>query len=631
MSKWRWTLPVVVLFLHQEVEGQFVTSPQSVPMDTVSFGFERVLNTFIWNGGLGVTVADSNNTLNLHQVLRSKLIRSDPVSTQGEYDGYLGYRRSLSDDLGLLVKTTSLVVSDNQSVDLGRLAQHQGFIGLGYQPSPWKIQVLGGYEVDAQEGEVDQGPAFDASVANSALHLQEIEATFQSDWTKSFLGRRTPEQRDASLSLERDFGNGDSDSLVVDYSNQRREFYTAADAGTQALYSINHNIFRRDAVSYDIANVLSYHMNESTALIVRGTVQNRTINRSFLYKNFLDPSSITLDTKIQELLFGGTASLSSQVFSWLRGEVGMSFEERDERFGVIALDDIPVSVVQSQEESAKSLEYTSRRTSLWGMIVSDLSTQDKLTLDASASILRYDTPDTLNTDDRDELLLTTTLRETHYFNRYLSAGFEANVTLGHLVYLDRLESANNNWNRVISFSPRVSLNPVSWLKSDNVGEVVANYTVYDFEQQIASVKSFSFRQASWSDSTTVALNRRIDFVFSGSLRGYERGILKWKEFKEKPLDYFIERSFWPEVSYRTTLDVSLNVGYRYFSRDQYAFDGTAKNLTHTIVTKGPTVDVEWRSVNGTHIALSGWREESTVDSSSSTFVSNLALSVSLLF
>ena len=630
---WWWPLFVAVVLLPQrEVEGQPLrTTPKQMTSDTVTLGFERVLNTFMWNGGLGVGVADSDNSLNLHQTLRSKLIRSNPVASQGEYDGYIGYRRKITNDWDIVATTSSLVVSDNQSIDLGRLAQHKGLLGLGYGSGSWNFGVLGGYEVDAQESEHDQGPAFDASLGTSSLHVQELEATFQTDWTKSFLGRRTPEQQNAALSLKRDFGGGDSDSLVLHYSGQRREFYTTADPGVQSLYSINHNIFRRDAASYDVSNQLTYHMGQSTAIAVRGTVQNRTIDRAFIYKNFLQPSSITLDTRIQELLFGGAVSLSTKVSDWMRGDMGMSFQEKDERFAVIGLQEVPSSIIQSQEQSAKRLEYTSQRTSVWGMIVSDLSALDQLTLDGSASILRYDTPDSLNTDDRDELLLAMTLRENHYFNQYLSVGIEANVTLNHLVYIDRLQSANNNWNRVFSFSPRISLRPVQWLRSDNVGEVSANYTVYDFEEQVASVKSFSFRQASWSDSTTVVLNHRVDFGFSGTVRVYERGILKWKEFKEKPLDYFVEKSLWPQLYYRTTLDVSFNVGYRYFSRDQYSYDGTVRNLTHTIVTAGPTVGVEWHVVNGTNVSMTGWREGSKFDSGTSTFASNLSVSVRLMF
>ena len=628
----RWTLVAAFLFLQYRAQGQSVLlagTPRGP--DTVALGFERVLNTFTWNGNLGLAVGDSNTSLIVGQILHSRLIRSDPVAIQGEYDGYVGFRSGITGGWDFLAKTSSLVVSDNQSIDLSKLAQHRGLIGLGYNFSPWNFAALGGYEIDNQESEQDQGPALDASIVGSGLQFQQIKAGIRTDWTKSFLGKRSPEQQDALVSMQSDFGGGDSDSLAVHYSRQRREFYTAADQGVETLYAVNHNIFRRDAVSYDVSNRLAYHMNQSTSIVIRGTLQNRVIDRGFVYKDFLEPSSITLDTRIQELLFGGSASLSAQMFDWLTGDLGMSFEERDERFAVANEEGVPLSVVQSQEESAKTLEYTSQRTSLWGIIVSDFSASDRLKLNGSASILRYDTPDSLNTDDRDELLLAVSLRESHRFNQYLSVALEANVTLNHLVYLDRLQSANNNWNRVLSLSPIISLKPTPWLSSDNTGEVVANYTVYDFEEQVASVKSFSFREASWSDSTVVTLSPRVDFAFLGTLRAYERGILKWKDFKEKPLDYFVEKSVWPQLFYRAFTDMLVSFGYRYFSQDQYAYDGTARSLSHTIATTGPTVGVQWVGVNGTNVSVNGWRETSTSDFGTPSYVSNLSLSVNLMF
>ncbi|HEY6952191.1 MAG TPA: hypothetical protein VI758_07265 [Bacteroidota bacterium] len=602
-----------------------------VPADTVAMGFERVLNTFIWKGMVGFAVVDSNTSLKVHQGLSSKLIRTNPVATQGQYDGFIGLQSTIANDWKFRARTSSLVVSDNQSIDLGKLAQHQGFMGVGYASAPWDIGILGGYEIDAQESVQDRGPAFDLSLASSGLHFQEIQARLQSEWTKSFLGRRTPEQQSVGFGMARDFGAGSTDSLVFNYSKLRREFYTSADSGTRQLYAVDHNIFRRDAVGYDISNELTYAVLRNTSIIVRTGLSNRTIDRGFVYKNFLNPSSITLDSQIQELVLNGSVSLSSGFFDWLLADVGMAFEERDERFTVFALEGIPVSVIQQQVRSAKQLEYTSQRTSVWTRILSAFSERDRLQLNGSASILRYDTPDSLNTDDRDELLLAVSLDETHTLNRFVTVGLEFSATLSHLVYLDRSKSANNNWNRVLSLSPRVSLHPVSWLTSENTGEVVANYTVYDFEEQVASVKSFSFRQASWSDSTVIDLTRRIEFLFAGGLRVYERGLLKWSDFKEKPLDYFVEKSLWPQLKYRTLDDLSLCIGYRLFSRYQYAYNGAARNLSHWLSTTGPTVAVEWNGVNGTKVVLDGWREMASNDSGTTTAISNVSIRVNLLF
>jgi len=117
------------------------------------------------------------------------------------------------------------------------------------------------------------------------------------------------------------------------------------------------------------------------------------------------------------------------------------------------------------------------------------------------------------------------------------------LTLFHLVYLDRDQSANNNWNRVIRFSPSVEYMPSPWFRTVMRTEALANYTVSDYEQQVASIRSFSFRQVLWSDSTTMRLSERIQCNFSGSLRIFEHGTLRWQEFKENPEEYVVEKQY----------------------------------------------------------------------------------------
>jgi hypothetical protein len=628
----RFSFMLVVFTCAAIANGQTAGSRETLPLpDTLSTGFERVLNTFIWKGDLKVTEDNSNIGLSIRQNLRSRLIRTQPAARQGEYDGSVGFRSTLAEKWNLLVRTTSLVVSDNQSIDLGKLAQHQGLVGVGYNPDRLSLELLGGYELNDQENERDHGLALDASLDSRGLRYEEIQARIQSDWSKSFLGRRSPEQTNAAVSLSRDFGGGTSDSLTARFSRQRREFYTPADQALKDIYAIDHNIFRRDAVAFDISNLLRYRLNEMSFLTFRGGIQNRTIDRGFRYKNFVQPSTITLDSRIQELLLNGAVSLSSQVFAWLQGDIGISYQERDEHHGAVEEQGIPVSIVQSQQQSARRLEYTSQRTSLWTSIRSDITSRDQLTMNGSASILRYDTPDSLNTDDRDELLLSILVQTSHRISPYLVIEFSLLGTLNHLVYLDRLESANNNWNRVLSFSPSVTIRPASWIRSENRGEVLANYTVYDFEAQVASVKSFSFRQASWTDSTVISCSKYIDFGFLGSLRLFERGLLMWQEFNEKPVDYFVEKSFWPRFFYRTSDDLTMSVGFRYFSQDRYAYDGEARSLSHSIVTSGPTVGILWSFGRNTRLTLNGWRETSSTDSEVTASISNLSLSVSLLF
>lgn len=601
-----------------------------IATDTLATGFERVLNTFVWKGQLGARYLDNRTSLVVRQNLRSRLIRTDPVSSQGEYSGLVDIRSKLLGDWSLLSKAVSLVVSDNRSIDLGRMAQHQGLLGLEFSPRHWRFSTSGGYELNDQESERDQGFAYAASIESDGLDFEGLNAKVQSSLTKSFLGRRSPDQRGLTLNLGKEFSPGTSDTLMAAYSKQRREFYTDADQRLKRMYDFEHNIFKRDAESFDVMNQLDYRLGALSRMKVRTGVNLRTIERGFRYKNMLQPSTVTLDSRIQEMQLSGGVSMFSRVTSWLRTDVGLSYQERDEQHSVLEEEGVPQSIFESQQLSARRLENTSRRTSLWASLDADLTDSDLMILKGSSAILRYDTPDSSNTDDRDELLLTMELREIHRFNQFLTAEVTVGVTLAHLVYLHRLQSANNYWNRVLLFSPRIEWQPTRWLRSTNTAEVLANYTVYDFEEQVASVKSFSFRQASWSDTTTFGLSRDIDFRFLGNLRFYERGLLRWSGFREKPLDYYVEQSYWPKILYEVSGGFRVSVGYRFFSQDHFTYQENQRIFDRSILTSGPTVDVQWNALSGTYVMLSGWRETSSVGTQSSAEVSNMSLNVRIL-
>ena len=127
------------------------------------------------------------------------------------------------------------------------------------------------------------------------------------------------------------------------------------------------------------------------------------------------------------------------------------------------LDDVyaSIAVIDTQRALASRLENTAQRTTLTTALNVDVSQNDKIHLVSSSSILHYDTPDIFNTDDRDELLLTSGAEYLHRFSSRLLLILNADLTLFHLVYLDRDQSANNNWNRVIRFSPSVEYIPSS--------------------------------------------------------------------------------------------------------------------------------------------------------------------------
>jgi len=282
----------------------------------------------------------------------------------------------------------------------------------------------------------------------------------------------------------------------------------------------------------------------------------------------------------------------------------------------------------AQEESKNNI---SRQTSLSGTLDFPISLSDRVFLSAAARILRYDTPSLLNVEDRDELLIVASLGTRHRVSRYLDLEIVLDGTVSHLVYLLSDRSANNNINRVLRLSPRTTYRPSSFFVTMNAFEVLANYTVYDFEQQVALVKSFSFRQFGWIDSTSVQLTRRIGLDFFAYLKLYERGQLKWAEFRERTENSYIEKTYVVQARFSPEPGLLFAVGIRFFSQSRFAYKPEGKRQDLYLRSAGPTCLIGWEVGSHGQIGLRGWYEERRQPDGSKTGLTNMTMNILMNF
>jgi hypothetical protein len=607
------------------------TIPIADSVHLSSLSFERELNTYVWNGNIQKELHSQIWSADIHQQVRSRLIKTSQIAIQDEYRGLISLRARLSENWNLQIKDTSNVLSDNRAIDLNRMAQHQFLAGFEYLPTRNIAgELFGGYEMNSQIEERDNGFVCALGLDAHKIKLEEFDVSFNSSWNQSFLGRRSPNTGNMKIVLLRDFGSGVDDSLTVTYDTQRREFYTALSPISQTVLGVRHNIFQRDARVIEIINQISYDIDRGLSLVILAGLSNRLIDRGYRFKDYINTASLTLDSHIQEMQFFGTISLKLSVFEWLEANTKLSYTEREERHSVQEDVQAPISIIESQQASASRLANTAERTTLALGLTANASQYSRISLLSSTSILRYDTPDSLNTDDRDELLITSGIEIVHRFSQHLTLTVNGDATLSHLVYLHRTQSANNNWNRVIRLSPSIEYMPTSWFRTVARTEVLANYTVSDYEQQVASIKSFSFRQALWSDSAIVQLSRKIQCNFYGSLRIFERGTFRWKEFSEKPEDYFIEKTIWPEFVWSSDIGLKVGIGYRYFGQDRYIYQNGKKLFFQGIEAMGPTAFIEWLGFGSEKVTLKGWREEQKNNGATTAIFSNLSVQVGFI-
>jgi hypothetical protein len=203
--------------------------------------------------------------------------------------------------------------------------------------------------------------------------------------------------------------------------------------------------------------------------------------------------------------------------------------------------------------------------------------------------------------------------------------------MSHTVYLLGERSANNNRNRVLRLSSRATFRPAAALLTANGFEVLANYTVYDFEEETALVKSFSYRQFAWHDSTAVELTDRIGLDFLGSLKFYERGQLNWGEFTERTENAFTDRLLSLQARWSPVPGTTLAVGYRAFTQWRYSYGDRGKVLDNVIESLGPTCAILWDTRGYGTISLLGWYERWTQSTGTARSLANMSLNVQLNF
>jgi hypothetical protein len=338
----------------------------------------------------------------------------------------------------------------------------------------------------------------------------------------------------------------------------------------------------------------------------------RSLHRDILPYQQTVRSPTTFDTQIDEFRLDSYAqttyrSEDRQTSAWIR----FAYTERNEAHRAI----LPAGASSSTEilweernRQEQSKDNLARRVGLSGYISLPLWGADRFSMAGTVNILRYDTPSEQNLEDRDEVLTAVTLGTFHFLSPVLEMGVTLGGAVSHLVYLLKERSANNNRNYVLRLLPHASLRPTSWLRSTNGFEVLANYTVYDYEQQVALVRSFSYRQFALVDSTQIDLTGRLGLDLHVYLKLYERGTLRWDEFVERTENSVVDRTFAGQLRFTPTSGLFVAVGWRYYSQSRYVFDPSGKRLDTFFSSTGPTCVIRWTVGPHSQISMNGWYE-----------------------
>ncbi len=617
-ARWFVLLTIAGMMIHLPAPGQESqrdAEPLGAPTDSLQqmnsarILFDKNLNTFNWIGGITLDTTFGRTRVGLSTLYLSNIILVDGALQSSQRSSESAQQtitmlvdHALSAPITIRGAWSSLVYSDNKAVGLSNASSHTALAGFALFPlASLSVIPLAGYRWDSQGDIRNRGLALDLGAALDGINLDGYMIRGNARYKRDDLDPRLMEHHQVYAGVQKAFGPFSRDSLMAAYSHVRRDFYLFGDSAIES---------RTDRI-FSFANLLEYDMTPALGARAFVSISNRGLDKDSR-RQIGDAAPTAFDSHIDEFRFETfLETIYRSPGSEMQANLRVGYAERDETHRLKAADNLPPNLsvlLAERNRQEQTKDNTARRVVLAGGVIVPVSASDRVTFSGSAAILRYDTPSEANLEDRDELLIAATVGSRHRLTPVLDVGITLDGTFSHLVYLLKERSANNNINRVLRLTPRLLYDPAPWFATMNAFEVLANYTVYDFEQEVALARSFSYRQFSWIDSTRVELTGRIGLDFYAYLKLYERGLLRWDEFKERTENSTVDRTFSGQVRFSPGQDMLFAIGIRYFSQSRYVFKDAQKSLDTFFSSVGPTCLIRWDIGSTSRLLFRGWYE-----------------------
>lgn len=568
--------------------------------------FDKQLNTFHLNSQLQLYGNFEDVMIRMNENYGSTFIRNETKNTRDEQHFNLNAKYLFRKDIWFGISGSSSLLSDNRSLGINESAVNYAAVFSELKPiDNVRLAPFGGYTSNRQIGVTDNGSLYGVEGLLENLNLSDLNINSVLRFRNEDIIPRRNLIRYYELSVNNNFDRSVSNTIQTFFSQSRKDFYFEADSITSAQFNINNNIQSRIETGYQIFDRLSYDgFLEIFSLDLAAGINWRKIDRDNRYKTS-EKAKVMYDTRIDELKLelDATTRYSSKLFD---GILRLNFYERDEKHIVKRFDEMTESIYEQNSELEEQKNNNSSRATLSFYGNFKISKKDLLTFSLYQSKLVYDTKSISNDDDRDELLSIIRFRYTKLLTSYFTGFVNAEATFGHTVYLFASRSSNNNQSRIIRLRAGGDYLG-SLVKSFNSFEVSANYTVYDFEDVTTNYQSYSFRQFTAIDSTTIVLTNDVSLFAYGYLKLSEVGDFRWDNFTARPTRFLEELYLEPRfiLNYKRTI---FSIGLRLFLLNTYSYQENTKIPSSEYLSLGPIALIDVLAWNNLNIVMKGYYE-----------------------
>lgn len=383
----------------------------------------------------------------------------------------------------------------------------QGRFGIKgrYTENNYRISLESGYAGETRLGIRDMG-----LYGGMELDRNRSGLMFYPDlnWDYSKMGNRENYTFDNRISLRLRPESKVRNTFSAGFKAYNREYYVSREADTEDRLNI----------SAYLENDLVYPVSKHFVIDYKAGLSSSSDGLSFSYYD-------EKETRIRQFLTLRNDVRLQAMFGDIKGYIGYVNDYKQSR--TTATD--PGITLPS--------DYIFNKNNVLARVSWKISDRDSVYVNYLGSILYYDTPDTSNYDDRDELTYSLSPMWQHRIDNFTTMSFGTNFFLHHYVYLYHQRSAQNHWNRVFSIRSEVNTFIPQRIRWNSKQELYANYFVYDHEDSaFVHVQSMVFRGMKLQQNLQYYFNPEWYLRAYMFLRVEDNGLLDWDEFIQEITD-----------------------------------------------------------------------------------------------
>ncbi len=582
------------------------------PLNLLSAKLDKQLNTYYLSSKLFYNRLFGRVSLDITEDYNSTFIKSADKSIRDEqfFSTSAAYKVVPFLSLGLMGNNT--ILSDNRKIEINQASVSNAVVFSEITPgAELHFSPFFGYSNNRQIGENDNGFIYGGEGLMDNYDVSNFNLSSRLRFRNEDISPRKNLIRYFNILVNSVFDENVSNFITTGYSQNRKDFYYSADSVISGLYNITNNIQSRNETSYLLQDGLTYNnFVENFGLDLNARLDWRNIDRDTRYHPVQVLSNSVFDTRIEELKFEMESNLNYTTASF-SGRMKINYSERDEKHIAKNFQNTGSIFFDERQDIENQKNNNSGRIAVSLLGDWNISSSDNISFSIYQNKLRYDTPSADNFDDRDELLSIIRLRYVRVLTPFFKTFLTAEGTQSHVVYIFAEKSSNNNINRILKFSAGGDYHGKN-VSSINGFEVSANYTVYDFRDVVPNLRSFSFRQFTATDSSTVRLGKKFFIKNYGYVKLSQQGELNWLAFSEKPTRYLQEIYAEPKLILKYS-DISFGLGSRIFSLITFNYDGRSRIKDSDYLSLGPLTEILWLVQNSIYLKIYGWYEFITVD------------------